>query len=42
MHGYAAALLLPDDVTPADIGSEFLCQDKQKYLVITIKETFSA
>ena len=42
MHGYAAALLLPDDVTPADIGSEVLCQGKQKYLVITIKEPFSA
>lgn len=42
MHGYAAALILPDGVTPADINAEVRQQESQKYIVITIKEPFHA
>lgn len=42
MHGYAAALILPDEVTPTDMNAEVKQQEKQKYIVITIKEPENA
>jgi len=42
MHGYAAALLLPDGVQPAAINADVLCQPKQKYIAITIRDPHSA
>lgn len=42
MHGYAAALILPDDVDLSDVHAEVKRQDSQKYIVITIKEPFNA
>ena len=41
MHGYAAALLLPEDVTPPD-GMTVLTHPRQRYAVITIRDPFSA
>lgn len=42
MHGYAAAVLLPDGVAPKEIDAEVMCQPEQKYLTISIKDPFSA
>lgn len=43
MHGYAAALILPEDFSEDIIESgrraEIICQEKQKYIAITIKES---
>ena len=39
MHGYAAALILPDGVTPEE--GEVLTQQKQKYIAVTIKSPSS-
>lgn len=36
MHGYAAALVLPENIVPE--GFEVLSQEKQRYIAITIKE----
>ena len=41
MHGYAAALLLPEDVTQPD-GMPVLTQPRQRYAVITIRDPFTA
>ena len=40
MHGYAAALLLPDDITP-EIG-EICTQPRQRYIAITIRDPHAA
>lgn len=37
MHGYAAALILPKGVQPADERAEVMHQPRQKYLAITIR-----
>lgn len=42
MHGYAAALILPDGCTPVGPGAEVCCQPRQKYLAITIQEPHTA
>lgn len=42
MHGYAAALVLPDDVTQTTQAMDVVCQEKQKYIVITIKNPMIA
>lgn len=42
MHGYAVALILPDDVDISDSHAEVKRQESQKYIVITIKEPFNA
>ena len=47
MHGYAAAWIIPDNVSPGSItlpgkGTEIMKQEKQKYAVITIKEPSKA
>ena len=42
MHGYTAALVLPDQMTPDGIDAKVLQQDRQKYMAITIKEPFVA
>ena len=36
MHGYVAALILPDNVTETADFMDIVNQDKQKYIVITI------
>lgn len=41
MHGYAAALLLPEDVTQPD-GMTVFTQPRQRYAVITIRDPFTA
>lgn len=41
MHGYAAALLLPEDVTQPD-GMTVLTHPRQRYAVITIRDPFTA
>ena len=42
MHGYAAALILPNDFQKKDDGLEIIYQEKQKYIAITIKDPFTA
>ena len=42
MHGYTAALILPEGVSADAIDTKVLQQDRQKYMVITIREPFSA
>ncbi len=42
MHGYAAALVLPEGKEASAIGAEVLSQDKQKYVVITINDPMAA
>jgi len=37
MHGYAAALILPPDLTLTDETAQILTQKKQRYAAITIK-----
>jgi len=37
MHGYAAALILEDDITPTDFAAEIMHQEAQKYAAITIR-----
>lgn len=37
MHGYEAALILPDDMQIDDKEKEIISQEEQKYIVITIK-----
>ncbi len=41
MHGYAAALILDDDITCVS-GAEMIRQERQRYAVITIKQPFEA
>lgn len=41
MHGYAAALLLPEDVTQPD-GMPVLTHPRQRYAVITLRDPFTA
>lgn len=41
MHGYAAALLLPENVIMPD-GMTVLTQPRQRYAVITIRDPFTA
>ena len=38
MHGYAAALLLPENITPDLPSAQVVCQSRQKYIAITIRE----
>ena len=38
MHGYTSALILDDNVEVTDIDEEIECQEKQKYIAITIKQ----
>ena len=42
MHGYTAALALPEGVSPDAIDAKVLQQDRQKYMAITIREPFIA
>lgn len=42
MHGYTAALVLPDGVSADAIDAKVLRQDRQKYMAITIREPFIA
>ena len=42
MHGYVAALILPDNVTETADFMDIVNQDKQKYIVITIKDPMIA
>ena len=42
MHGYAAALILPETVGDGDIPGEVVCQRAQKYMVITIRDPAAA
>lgn len=37
MHGYAAALILPDDYSCVNDDMEIITQKKQKYIAVTIK-----
>nr|MBP3599090.1 helix-turn-helix transcriptional regulator [Eubacterium sp.] len=37
MHGYEAALILPEDLQPEEEAMDVVCQEKQKYIVITIQ-----
>lgn len=41
MHGYAAALILPEKITPPE-GSSVLSHPRQQYAAITIREPFTA
>lgn len=41
MHGYAAALILPENITPSE-GMSVLTHPRQQYAVITIREPFTA
>lgn len=42
MHGYAAALVLKDETLVKDPNAEVIRQERQKYIVITIKQPFLA
>lgn len=42
MHGYAAALVLPENKEIADVDAEVLSQPEQRYVVITIKDPMAA
>ena len=42
MHGYAAALVLKDETLVKDRNAEVIRQERQKYIVITIKQPFLA
>ena len=42
MHGYAAALILRDEAENSGMRTEIVCQQAQKYIVITIKDPMSA
>lgn len=42
MHGYAAALILPDNVAQTADTMDVVSQEKQKYIVITIKNPMIA
>ena len=42
MHGYTAALVLPEGTATDAIDVSILQQDRQKYMVITIREPFVA
>lgn len=42
MHGYVAALVLPENKEITDIEAEVLSQPEQRYVVITIKDPMSA
>ena len=42
MHGYAAALILPEGITPTDAQAEVKQQARQKYLAITIRHPMEA
>lgn len=37
MHGYAAALILPDNISSDTHDMEIVCQENQKYIAITIE-----
>lgn len=42
MHGYTAALILPNETETTEIGCEVVRQRAAKYLAITIREPFRA
>ena len=42
MHGYAAALVLPDNVAQTAVSMDVVSQEKQKYIVITIRNPMIA
>lgn len=42
MHGYAAALILPDGICPSDGQAEVKQQARQKYLALTIRHSMEA
>lgn len=42
MHGYTAALVLPDSLTPAINPAGIVHQERQKYLVLTIRDPYGA
>ena len=42
MHGYAATLILREEVFENDVHGEVICQQAQKYIAITIKDPMTA
>jgi len=42
MHGYTAALVLPDGTAPAEPCAEIISQNEQRYIAITIRQPFLA
>lgn len=42
MHGYEAALILPDEILASDLKMDVIRQEKQKYIAITIKFPMAA
>ena len=42
MHGYTAAITLPEGVSADALDVNVLCQGRQKYMTITIREPFAA
>ena len=42
MHGYEAALILPDEILASDMKMDVIRQEKQKYIAITIKFPMAA
>ncbi len=42
MHGYAAALILDEDISTTDLCAEIMHQQSHKYAAITIRQPFSA
>lgn len=42
MHGYEAALILPDDILSHDTKMDVIRQERQKYIAITIKSPMTA
>lgn len=42
MHGYAAALILKDNISANTEKMDIICQENQKYIIITIKEPHTA
>lgn len=42
MHGYEAALILPDEILSSDLKLDVIKQERQKYIAITIKSPMTA
>lgn len=42
MHGYEAALILPDEILSSDLKMDVTKQERQKYIAITIKSPMAA
>lgn len=42
LHGYVAAVIIPEDFVPSCDGAELVFQDTDNYAVITVRDPFSA